>query len=161
MFNLRWLFVRGKVIRHNAKGVQLFNEKRYEEARYEFEKAIALFFAHENSHYNLGNLLREIGDIEGAIKELNEAIKIKPDFIMAYSELASIYHKLGRKEEAEKMYRKAVEIDSKNPYVHINLGTLLRDKGAFSDAELEYRIALSCPGLDKKTEKEIRELIGV
>jgi tetratricopeptide (TPR) repeat protein len=52
------------------------------------------------SHALLGRLLAEQGDIQGGVKELEKARAIDPNHPQPHIVLASLYAKLGRKEEA-------------------------------------------------------------
>lgn len=54
-------------------------------------------------------------DFNEAVKALNEAIKIRPKFAMAYNALGVAYEKHRDADEALANYKKAAEIDPKNP----------------------------------------------
>lgn len=52
-------------------------------------------------------------------------------------------HRAGRLEEAEREYRKVLELDSKNKYAYYNLGLLEQRRQRVDAAEQNYRLALS------------------
>jgi len=57
---------------------------------------------------NLGNTLKELGDMEGAIQFYRKAIQLKPQFGDAYHNLGSTYMQQGRASEAIEAYRMAI-----------------------------------------------------
>ena len=48
----------------------------------------------------------------------------------------------GRYEEAEKAFRKALEINPSHAEAHNNLGALLEQRGGLADAEVEFQKAV-------------------
>lgn len=66
-------------------------------------------------HYNLGNLLKELGRKEEAEKEYREAIRWKPDYAMAYANLGFLYTQLGKIKEAIEMFEKALKFKDNLP----------------------------------------------
>lgn len=54
-------------------------------------------------------------DFEGAIKDFDEALRLKPDMTGAYVNRGSAYLWLGKRQLAEKDLRKAYSLDPKNP----------------------------------------------
>ncbi|CAM9874832.1 unnamed protein product, partial [Ectocarpus fasciculatus] len=52
------------------------------------------------AYSNLGNALKELGDVGGAIQFYLKAVKLKPRFCDAYNNLASAYMQLGHTQEA-------------------------------------------------------------
>ena len=55
-----------------------------------------LYVYHAEAYGNLGNSLKELGDIDGAVQFYLKAIKIKPRFADPYNNLASAYMQLGQ-----------------------------------------------------------------
>ena len=112
------------------------------DAEISFRKAIEINPYFTEAHSNLGNILRDLGNLKDAEKSARKAIEIKPDFTKAHSNLGIILRELGKLKDAEISFRKAIEI---NPYfteAHSNLGNILRDLGNLKDAEKSARKAI-------------------
>jgi len=58
---------------------------------------------------------------------------------IVFSNYGVILKNLGKLEEAENQYRKAIEIKPDFPDVHSNLGIILKDLGKLKEAELSLR----------------------
>ncbi|WP_096085603.1 tetratricopeptide repeat protein [Agaribacterium haliotis] len=66
-----------------------------------------------------------------------------PELTGAYTNLAIVYGKQERLEEAEQAYRQAITGNAYNFDAYANLGVLLRSEGRFDDAEQVYLEALA------------------
>ena len=121
--------------------------------------------------FDLGNLTREIGDQEDAIKSFLEAEQIfsllvkkiptvteyQANLAASHNNLGNLYRGTGRKKEAEDSYQKALAIQEtlvqKNPTVpeyladlagsHYSLGILYRGTGRSKEAEASWQKALA------------------
>ena len=67
------------------------------------------------AHYNLGNVLDGKGDHEGAIAELREAIRLKPDLAEAHLDLAAALAGKGDRKAALEECRKAAQLNLTPP----------------------------------------------
>ncbi len=93
-------------------GISALNKKLIEKARKYFENGK---FLHSVQIYH---------------KLINE----HPDFIDAYIELAFIYAKIGKESFAEKLLRRAYDVDPENEEVIFMLGNICFNLGKFDDA---------------------------
>lgn len=91
---------------------------------------------------NLGNALRETGDLLGAVQFYLKAIKLHPRFSDAYNNLANSYMQLGQTHEAVETYKMALVLDPTLADAHSNLGNLYKAQGRFEDAKLCYAQAI-------------------
>jgi tetratricopeptide (TPR) repeat protein len=64
-------------------------------------------------------------DVEGAIRRLERAVEIAPQFTEAWNSLGTIAYQTHRHEDAEKFFRKALEHDPGAFYPAVNLGGVL------------------------------------
>ena len=67
------------------------------------------------THYNLGNLLKDLGRKEEAEKEYREAIRSDPDDAAAHYNLAILLNSLSRTAEAEAEFGEAMRINPELP----------------------------------------------
>jgi len=61
--------------------------------------------------YTLAFFEQQKGDIDGAIKTLDALIARQPAYLDAYLLLAGIYEKQGKKDDAERVYNKALAVE--------------------------------------------------
>ncbi len=86
---------------------------------------------------NLGILLDEKGDHEGAVAELRIARQLEPRNGEVLGNLGVALGALGRYEEAGEALRAAHRLDPSNPEIRANLGILYFRKGLYEQAEAE------------------------
>ena len=85
--------------------------------------------------FNQGQEAHEKGDLQQAIKLYEEAIRILPEFPEAEYQRAAAYLALNRPEEAEKGFRRAIEIREDWTLPMAALGSLLIRRNNFAEAE--------------------------
>jgi Tfp pilus assembly protein PilF len=83
------------------------------------------------------------GDLNGAKAAFEVAIKKNPKQADAYHYLAVVQEQLGQRGEAEKNYRKALEIDGTLEESATNLAALLVDNGKFDEAAALMKKAIA------------------
>jgi len=86
------------------------SKRNLQEAEISTRKAIELNPDFAEAHFNLGNILRDLGKFQEAELLYRKAIELKPDFAEAHSNLGTILNDLGKLQEAEFSTRKAIEI---------------------------------------------------
>jgi tetratricopeptide (TPR) repeat protein len=139
------------VIRFN-EGVRLSSqEKNYESAAKEFEKAIDLDPNDPRAYSNLAFSYAQLGKREEALAMFEKAATIAPNDATARKNLAAVYMDLGKayfKQEnypdALKFYEKALELGSDSVTVMFQLGNCY-----FQTATAETSTALAMPGFEK------------
>lgn len=75
-------------------------------------------------HYALADVLRESGDCEGAVKEYQAVVRMRPHHRDAHTNLGICLARLNRLEEAERAFTAALEIDPSFPRGYTNLASL-------------------------------------
>jgi protein O-mannosyl-transferase len=80
-------------------------------------------------HYNLGTTLLDRGDIDGALREYQETLSIKPDFIEAHNNLGTILLLKGYQNEAIKHLSESLRLYPHQSEVYNNLGAAYLHKG--------------------------------
>lgn len=77
----------------------------------------------------LGDLLLHLGDLAGAEKRLEEALRLNPDEAMANSSLGLVKVRQGKSAEAMPLFKKAIAAKSENYLVHFNYAFALSREG--------------------------------
>jgi type IV pilus assembly protein PilF len=96
------------------------------------------------AHYDLGISAQSSGDVRGALKEFEESLKLDDDFAEAHNAIAVLLHlSFDKKDEAEKHYRRALEIRPSFSEAKVNLGNLYLDQGRLDEAIDLYQQALN------------------
>jgi serine/threonine protein kinase/tetratricopeptide (TPR) repeat protein len=91
---------------------------------------------------NLGLVLNDTGDREGAVRCFREAIRLAPRYVNAHSNLGAVLHEKGEVEEAFRCFQEAIRLDSRQPMVHINLGNAYQARKDLEEAIRCYHEAL-------------------
>jgi len=94
------------------------------------------------AHYELGNALRDRGQLPEAIAEFRAATKLDPSHAAAQNNLGTLLEENGNVDEAIRRYQQAVRAEPDFADAHYNLANALRVKGAAAEAVNHYREAL-------------------
>jgi Flp pilus assembly protein TadD len=86
------------------------------------------------AHNNLGNMLREAGDLQAARLHFEAALRARPDLVKVHNNLGNVLRDLRRPDEAIVHFRRALELKSDYADAHNNLGSLLRQLGRPAEA---------------------------
>ena len=99
---------------------------RLQEALCHYKEAIRIHPNFADAYSNMGNTLKEMQDINGAMQCYSRAIQINPAFADAHSNLASIYKDSGNILEAISSYRMALKLKPDFPDAFCNLAHCLQ-----------------------------------
>jgi tetratricopeptide (TPR) repeat protein len=110
------------------------------------QAAVAAAPANPTAHYSLGWALRSKGDLDNAIAELREAVRLDPKYTFAHNQLGIVLDEKGNPDEAIAAFQAALQLDAKFPEAHCNLGVALTNKGDLDRAIAELREALRLHG---------------
>ncbi len=94
-------------------------------------------------HYYLGAAYIDNGEYEKAKSELDNAIRIKPDYADAYNSLGIYYYKVGHYEEAIAACNQAIRMNPNDGEAYNNLGIDYYKLGRYEEAEKAYKQAIS------------------
>jgi len=114
-----------------------------EEAIASYRQAIALKPNYPEAYSNLGNTLRDHGQLDQAISAYRQAITLKSNYPEAHNNLGNALGDQGQLEEAIAAYRQAIALRPNYPEAYSNLGNALRDQGQPDEAIAEYRHAIA------------------
>lgn len=95
-----------------------------------------------DAHNNLGNLLRQRGNLGGAVASYREALRRQPEYPEALSNLGLALHEQGKLAEAIETHRKAIRLAPGDAVAHDNLGLALQAQGRLAEAAACHRTAI-------------------
>jgi len=93
-------------------------------------------------YYELGNVLRDKGQLREAVGHYRAALKLEPGHAATLNNLGVLLAGQGNLDEAISQYRQALRFESDFADAHYNLGNALRSKGRLDEAIGHYREAL-------------------
>ncbi|MGO6788685.1 FecR domain-containing protein [Rhizobium ruizarguesonis] len=82
-------------------------------------------------------------DINGALADLNRAIELAPGGSGTLNSLGLLQSSRDANGEAEKAFKKAIELDPQDPLLHANLAILYLDQGRMKEAKREIDTAIA------------------
>ncbi len=96
-------------------------------------------------HTELGQQYLERGELKQALEALQKALQFDDDYAPAHTVIATIYARIGENAEAERNYRRAVELKPKNGDTNNNLGVFLCRIGKVDQALPYFETAVRDP----------------
>jgi tetratricopeptide (TPR) repeat protein len=91
---------------------------------------------------NLGNALKALGQLDGAIERFRNALTLAPSFPLAHYNLGNAYAAAGRHEDAADAFQKSLRLQPANASSHNNLGNALHALGRHDEAIASFQHAL-------------------
>lgn len=137
--NLGWAYYNAARSDMNAKNMDAARPK-LEKAKTYLMKAAATNPEYiEGSLLNLGMVLTDMGDYEGAIAALEKVVGKEPKWVFAINELGIAYSKKKDYKKAAELFRKAIDRDTKFAAAHFNLGEAEFRNGNLGEAKKAYQ----------------------
>jgi len=96
------------------------------------------------AHLERGVQLEQVGRLDDAITETEEALRLNPELVKAHINLLILYGRMGNWEKAEEHYQAAVKLNpAQFPDAYYNYGIILIEEGKLGEAEEAFRKALA------------------
>ena len=124
-------------------GSILLVARRFDDAKYRAEKALAADPKNVDAQILLANALAGLKDLDAAVAELEQAIQLSPDRSATYSSLGVIEFGRGRKESAERAFKRAVDLAPRSAAPHLALAGFYWATSQWPEAERELTSALT------------------
>jgi tetratricopeptide (TPR) repeat protein len=114
---------------------------RWKDTRTVFEHALAVTRDNSTAHEKLGEVLLQEGQLQPAVEQLEMALRLRPGFAEAHTNLGSALGMLGRLDEAIVHFRAGLAVKPTADARH-NLAFTLARMGRVDEAIPEYEAAL-------------------
>jgi len=133
-------------------------DANYADAIKHYQTALALYPSSASLHDRLSYALGRSGEIESAIKQSEEAVRIDPSLTSARLNLAANRLLGGDQSGAADAYRAALRLDSNNADAHYCLSHVLEGMGNAQEESKEWQAFLnvSSPSDDRRLEAKKR-----
>jgi tetratricopeptide (TPR) repeat protein len=92
---------------------------------------------------NLGAVLLQKGDLDGAIADYEKALAVNPDLADPHYNIGIALSHEGRLDEAMGEFEQALKIDPHDAQAHSNLGLALARKGRLDEAAVQFENAVA------------------
>jgi tetratricopeptide (TPR) repeat protein len=109
----------------------------------------------------LGSLLRQAGQLDQAIHQLAEAIRMVPGDIEPYLELAMAYLERRQHSQAMDTYNKALELAPNDPRGYYQMSLALKDSRDYEGAEAMLRQAAQLAPEDVSIHRQLAALVAL
>jgi hypothetical protein len=131
---------------------------RDEEAAPLLRRALAAAPGDPDANYRLGQIELAESDLDAALALFDRSLAGAPDYVRALLARAACLEKLGRRDEAEASYRRAIEIDPWQAETRLNYGVFLAVGGRKDDARREFRAGLAIDPTDGRLLRNLQRL---
>ena len=130
------------VILYNIAGACNAGLMQFDAAINNYKKALKINPYYADAYSNMGNVLKDKGDLEAAIQSYKQALKIKPDYAQAYNNMGNALKDKGDLKAAIESYKQALKIKPDYAQAYSNMGIALKGKGDLNAAISSYKQAL-------------------
>jgi tetratricopeptide (TPR) repeat protein len=124
-------------------GVLRHQQGHHEEAADLVGRAVALRPDDAALQLNLGNALKALGRLDGAIERFRNALTLAPEFPLAHYNLGNAYAQAGRHEDAAEAFQRSLRLQPNDASTYNNLGNALHALGRSEEAIAAFSRALS------------------
>ncbi len=150
-------FLRSSASYYIKKGADAIEAGRYLEAVPHFRQAIALTPFDPVAHNDLGVAFYHLGQLDSALFYYQAAIRLRPDYIRAISNLSKTYADLGDKNYAFAAAERIIELAPSSPTGYL-LQAEIYDK--YEQYDEAIQATLTALAIDS-TQKDLRNNLGV
>ncbi len=125
-----------------SKAINSQQKGNFVEAKLIYKKIIKINPNFPNVYYNLGNILKDLGEFDRAIDCYQKVIKIEPKNVSALNNLGVLYREIKEYQKAIFYFNKVVAINPNLIIVYLNLGYAFWGLENLDKAKLYYKKAI-------------------
>ena len=130
------------VVLYNIAGACNAGLMQFDAAIRSYKMALKINPDYADAYSNMGNALKDKGDLEAAIQSYKQALKIKPDYAQAYNNMGNALKDKGDLEAAIQSYKQALKIKPDYAQAYSNMGNALKSQGDVEAAIDSFKQAL-------------------
>jgi len=108
---LRERIPESRLKRRMDEGLRLMREKKWEDAIRLFEEMAQQLPRQEEIYFYLGVSYMELGRVQKAEEVLKKALRLNPNYVAAYFELAEVYERTLQLQESLETYDRIIQVD--------------------------------------------------
>ena len=124
-------------------GLANFYLKQHRDAAEAYRSAIKLDpYNSADAYYALGLVYRDWGKADEEIQAYKQAIKLRPDYTVAYERLGSRYLKSRKFSEALEVFRQLAALKPGDPYAPNNMGEAYVELNRLNEAVESFRLSI-------------------
>jgi len=97
------------------------------------------------SNLNLGLAYMQQHEYEKSLDKLNRALAADPNYIPTHNALALLYQRMGKNEEAEQYFKKALSLNANDPHTLNNYGQFLCSARRYDEGQELFKKAAANP----------------
>ena len=127
-------------VAHNAKGLELYQSGKFEDAVKSYKEAIKLKKDYAEAYRNLGDAHFQLAQYQWAIDAYKQAVKYQLDLATVHNNIGTAYYRLGDYKKAIGAYKEAIRLNPKESMPHYNLATVYGERGNEKAALEEHKI---------------------
>lgn len=141
------------------QGVQLFQQRRFEEAAAVFQQALKREPRNVQIKMQLANACRDAGQLARALGYYRDLLRVAPQDLSVQNNLGVTLTRLGQYAEAVRVLERAVRMNASVPELYLNLGVAQHELDLFGAAEQSYRQALRLRPVNPLAQKNLATLL--
>ena len=134
--------VSGNYIAHEALGLALAKNNRFDEAITQYSESLRIWPEYDRALIGMGNVLVRQGRMDEAADCANKALRLKPDSSEAHFLLGFVLMNQGRNDEALDHYFAGLRSDPENEGIHHVIGVILGSQGKLDESIAQFSEAL-------------------
>ncbi|WP_245842626.1 tetratricopeptide repeat protein [Pontibacter ummariensis] len=131
------------------------SQSRFDDALKTYDRIEKQFGELEQIYVSRQQIYLRQKDVVRAIEEGEKLLRLNPNEIRYFLAQAELYNASKKTDEAIATLSRALKLEPNNPFAHLMLSDLNRQKGKLNESEKQVKIAFASPELDIDTKVRI------